>query len=155
MSGSATGGSVDILNISQRSAGGGSSLITGAGGHPATTMDSRLGEIVYNSKFPMNYTPDYLTLYEFEKFENHEEWRQWMFTHWHWSVYASIVYICIVFVGQWLMKDKQPLKLRKVLTAWNVTLALFSAMGFWRSAPELIVSVLKPGHGFHRSVCFL
>ncbi|CAL8123749.1 unnamed protein product [Orchesella dallaii] len=117
-------------------------------------MDPRLTELVYNSKYPMNYTPHYLTLFEFEKFEDHEEWRQWMFTNWHWSVYASVIYVALVFYGQWLMKDKTPLKLRKVLTLWNITLALFSAMGFFRSAPELLVSALQPD-GLHRSVCSL
>lgn len=149
MSGSA--GSVDVLNISQGSTrvgaggGGGSSLLGGT---------SAMEEIVYNSKYPMNYTPGYLTLYEFEKFENHEEWRQWMFSHWHWSVYASGIYLMIVFYGQYWMQDRQPFKLRKVLTAWNMSLAVFSAMGFVRSAPELLVSVMKPD-GFHRSVCYL
>lgn len=150
---SSAGSAVDVQNISQ----GGGSIISGSGGATSTSptaMDPHLGEIVYNSKYPMNYTPDYLNLYEFEKFENHEEWRQWMFSHWQWSVYASVIYIMIVFYGQWWMKDKQPYKLRKVLTAWNITLAAFSAMGLFRSAPELIVSVLKPD-GFHRSVCFL
>ncbi|ODN04553.1 putative fatty acid elongation protein 3 [Orchesella cincta] len=117
-------------------------------------MDQRVTELVYNSKYPMNYTPNYLTLFEFEKFENHEEWRQWMFTNWHYSVYASVIYVALVFYGQWLMKDKSPMKLRKVLTLWNITLALFSAMGFFRSAPELFVSAIQPD-GLHRSVCYL
>lgn len=155
---SASAGSVDVLNISQESsrvvggggAAGGSSILGGGGAAAGTAME----EIVYNSKFPMNYTPSYLTLYEFEKFENHEEWRQWMYTHWHWSVYASAAYLLIVFYGQWWMRDRQPLKLRKVLTAWNMSLAIFSSIGFLRSAPELLVSVLKPD-GFHRSVCYL
>jgi len=110
---------------------------------------------VYNSKFPMNFNPDYMTVLELEKFEDHESWRQWMWDHWHWSIYASVAYMTIVFLGQILMRNHEPFKLRGLLTFWNVFLAVFSTAGFLRSVPELVVSVVIDDGGFHKSVCFL
>lgn len=51
---------------------------------------------VFNSKYPMNYNPDYMTLFEFEKYEGHESVRIWMYDHWQWSVYASGIYVGLV-----------------------------------------------------------
>ncbi|OXA56605.1 putative fatty acid elongation protein 3 [Folsomia candida] len=110
---------------------------------------------VFNSKYPMNYNPDYMTLFEFEKYEGHESVRIWMYDHWQWSVYASGIYVGLVFGGQWLMRNREPFKLRRLLTIWNIFLAVFSAIAFLRSIPELLVSILGPNGSLHKSVCFL
>jgi len=80
---------------------------------------------------------------------------RWMYDHWEWSVYASATYVACVFGGQWLMKDRQPFKLRGPLLAWNIFLATFSAIAFLRSIPELVVSILPPNGSLHKSVRFL
>lgn len=49
------------------------------------------------------------------------------------------------------MRNREPLKLRKVLFLWNLGLATFSIMGFIRFIPE-VVYVLK-NFGFDYSVC--
>ncbi len=66
-----------------------------------------------------------------------------MYDHWEWSVYASAAYVILIFWGQWMMQNRQPFKLRRLLTVWNVFLAVFSAIGFARSTPELIASSKK------------
>ncbi|RWS05162.1 elongation of very long chain fatty acids protein 6-like protein, partial [Dinothrombium tinctorium] len=49
------------------------------------------------------------------------------------------------------MKNRRAFKLRKLLVAWNVLLALFSVFGACRTLPEMY-HVLKH-HGFDHSVC--
>jgi hypothetical protein len=110
---------------------------------------------VFNSKFPMNFNPDYMTVFEFEKFEEHESWRQWMWDHWHWSIYASCIYMGIVFLGCAAMRNREPYKIRGLLTSWNILLTVFSMVGFLSSVPELTVAVMIEGGGFHKSVCTL
>jgi elongation of very long chain fatty acids protein 6 len=120
-----------------------------------TAPDPARFSTVFNSKHPMNFNPEYMTLFEFERFEEHESWRQWMYTHWNWSVYASVMYVFLVFAGQFVMKNRQPFKLRRLLTVWNISLTVFSTVGFLRSMPELIVSTLGSNGSFHKSVCVL
>ena len=95
--------------------------------------------------------PSYLTVYSWEHFEL-TRWRLWMGRNWALSLYASILYICLIFGGQKLMANRPPFALRGALTAWNILLATFSIMGFLRTAPELF-HVLKDESGFYKSVC--
>jgi len=97
------------------------------------------------------YDPSYLTVYQWEHFEL-RRWRKWMGTNWSLSIYASILYLMIIFSVQKLMKNRQPFQLRRALTCWNICLAAFSIMGFLRTAPE-IFHVLKSEQGFHKSIC--
>ncbi len=59
----------------------------------------------------------------------------------------SVIYIAGLFVLQRWMRDKPPYCLRRPLIAWNAFLALFSLLGFLRTAEE-IVYVLRE-HGFY------
>jgi len=77
--------------------------------------------------------------------------RRWMGKHWDWSIYASGIYVLLIFSGQAWMKNKTPFRLRRRLFLWNVTLAAFSIVGFLRTFPEILY-VLKET-GFYRSVC--
>lgn len=78
--------------------------------------------------------------------------RDWMEKNWHWSVYICIAYVAIAGLGEQLMKTRPPFDLRYSLVVWNLCMALFSALGFIRCLPELLL-VLKGPNGFHRSVC--
>lgn len=131
--------------------GGGSGAAAGSNGTDPLSGGDQFSR-VYNSMYPMNFDPDYVTLFDFEKFEEHESWRQWMYSHWHWSIYASMIYVAVVFAGQAIMRNREPFKIRRILTFWNVALALFSAAGFLRSIPELALSAAQSPH---RSVCYL
>lgn len=93
----------------------------------------------------------YLRLFDFESVEINRH-RLWMGENWHVSIYASLLYISFIYFGGLLMKNRQPFQLRGLLTAWNIGLAAFSALGFLRTAPE-VFHVLKQENGFHHSVC--
>jgi len=95
--------------------------------------------------------PSYLTVYQWEHFEL-RRWRKWMGSNWSLSIYASVVYLMLIFSVQKLMKNREPFRLRRALTCWNICLAAFSIMGFLRTAPELF-HVLKSDGGFHKSIC--
>lgn len=95
--------------------------------------------------------PSYLTVYQWEHFEL-RRWRKWMGANWTLSIYASVLYLLLIFSVQRLMRNRQPFQLRKALTCWNILLASFSIMGFLRTAPELF-HVLKSEQGFHKSIC--
>ncbi len=100
--------------------------------------------------FPVNDT-SYLKVYSWEQFEL-TRWRLWMANNWSWSIYASVIYILAIFSVQRLMKYREPFQLRGALTCWNLMLALFSILGFLRTAPELF-HVLKDEDGFYKSIC--
>ncbi len=101
-----------------------------------------------------HYDDRYLHIFQFEKYD-HTTWHDWMYRHWNISLYASGVYVILIFLGQYLMKNREPYSLRKTLLCWNVSLALFSAIGFVRSVPELWYEwTVSPIGGLQRSVCF-
>jgi len=101
-----------------------------------------------------HYEDRYLHIFEFEKYD-HTKWHDWMYRNWNISIYASAIYVILIFLGQHLMKNREPYELRKALLGWNVSLALFSAVGFLRSFPELWYEwTVSPIGGIQRSVCF-
>ena len=65
--------------------------------------------------------------------------------NWHHSIWVSCVYIVAVFVGQWIMEDRDRFTLRKPLALWNMALAIFSTVGFIRLLPELISGIQIAG----------
>jgi len=50
------------------------------------------------------------------------------------------------------MQNRAPFKLNKVLTFWNIGLALMSMYAFSRTAPEFF-HILSSKNGFHNSIC--
>jgi len=103
-----------------------------------------------------SYSSDYISIWEFEKYD-HTPYHDWMYRNWHVSLYASGIYVALIFIGQFLMRNRLPFGLRKTLLGWNVCLAAFSMLGFWRSFHELwyewTVSQVGGG-GLLRSICF-
>jgi elongation of very long chain fatty acids protein 6 len=101
-------------------------------------------------KWPFMEKPAYEP-YWFEKFDPDKS-RLWLWDNWFMSAYATGIYVLMVFVGQALMKNRQPFNLRKPLAVWNFFLASFSLFGFLRTGPDLW-NVIMGEDGFHRSVC--
>jgi len=97
--------------------------------------------------------PSYLEVYQFERDFHFDEWRGWLGEHWMLSVYASLIYVSLIFTGRRWMRERKPYELRKPLFLWNVFLATFSVYGFFRVVPEILHILKLPG-GFHTSVCF-
>lgn len=101
-----------------------------------------------------HYEDRYLHIFQFEKYD-HTVWHDWMHRHWDVSLYASAIYVLLIFLGERVMRDREPFRLRRTLFIWNATLALFSLTGFLRSIPELWYEwTVSPIGGLQRSVCF-
>ncbi|XP_014677095.1 PREDICTED: putative fatty acid elongation protein 3 [Priapulus caudatus] len=77
----------------------------------------------------------------------------WMRGHWHYSVYASIVYVVAIFALQDWMKNRPKLELRLPLVFWSSALALFSIVGGLRQFPDFRYTVTSFGIDF--SLCRL
>jgi len=92
----------------------------------------------------------YISLYDWE-YINLAKCRRWMERNWTLSIWASLGYIVLIFLGQEWMRNREPFKLRKVLVAWNLMLAAFSIFGFLRTVPELMY--INTTHGVHFSIC--
>jgi hypothetical protein len=110
-------------------------------------------EAMYNSTVIDVVVEDqvsYLRTYDWE-YINLAKCRRWMERNWMLSVYASVVYVCLIFLLQHWMKDRPAFKLRKALVVWNIMLAAFSIFGFLRTVPELMY--INSFYGFHLSIC--
>lgn len=70
---------------------------------------------------------------------------------WHVPAIIGLLYLPAVYIGHKIMKNREPFKLKGPLICWNVLLAVFSTIGFLRTAPELFNSLNQ--HGFQHSVC--
>lgn len=70
---------------------------------------------------------------------------------WWVSYFASTVYLIGLWKGTAMMEDKQPYGLKSVLALWNLFLAVFSFVGFFRTGPHLYY-MLKD-FGFEYTVC--
>lgn len=97
------------------------------------------------------YFANYSVVFNFEKNFDGSFKRKWMKNNWHQAFYYSAAYVILVFVGQAIMRTRQPFQLRKLLCLWNICLCLFSTVGALRTLPELIHIVRK--FGFTQSVC--
>jgi hypothetical protein len=68
-----------------------------------------------------------------------------------WVAFAlSAAYLVLCFAGQRIMASRKPFGLENTLAGWNLLLAVFSTIGFWRTAPHLLY-YLKT-EGFYDSV---
>ena len=76
---------------------------------------------------------------------------KWMQCNWHLSIYASFIYVLLVFSVQRKMRSLDPFKLRKCLVVWNSCLSLFSLLGAYFMLPEMLTVLSQ---SFHHSVCF-
>lgn len=96
-------------------------------------------------------SPNYTFMFQFERKFQHEYTKEWMIRYWHTSFYAVALYMMVIFGGQAYMSNRPAMKLRRLLIMWNLSLALFSIIGTFRTLPELL-HVLKR-FGFYHSVC--
>lgn len=102
---------------------------------------------------PINLTePDYITIADYERNFDLSHWRKVFGEYWVASVYFSAIYVVFVFGGIFLMKQRPPFKLNRLLTVWNVGLAVMSVWAFSRCLPEFL-HILLGENGFHNSIC--
>uniref|UniRef100_A0A1I8Q6M2 Elongation of very long chain fatty acids protein n=1 Tax=Stomoxys calcitrans TaxID=35570 RepID=A0A1I8Q6M2_STOCA len=74
-----------------------------------------------------------------------------MVENWTWVFYYCGIYMLVIFGGQHFMQNRPRFQLRGPLIIWNTMLAMFSIMGAFRTAPELL-HVLRH-YGLFHSVC--
>lgn len=102
-----------------------------------------------------NITEVYSSEFGFERvFESRSRVDQigaWMHANWTSSIFISIVYIILVFIGRKLMESRPKYELRKPLIVWNLFLATFSIMGTIRVWPEFLHAIFNRGIVY--SVC--
>lgn len=105
----------------------------------------------YRSLSGLNYT--YVMYFERKFFD--EQYRDsklhWMSENWQKSILYAFIYIAAVFGGRKLMETREKFDLRKALVAWNLVLAIFSAIGAIRVWPEFYHVITH--HGVEYSVC--
>jgi len=65
--------------------------------------------------------------------------------------WSGAIYVILVFSGQAFMASRPAFQLRGPLAAWSAFLALFSILGFARTFPEFLHSILTGG--LYGSVC--
>lgn len=95
--------------------------------------------------------PSYLDTYDFERYE-FQKWRRWMGENWIASVYISIAYVMLIFIGQRIMKNRQPFELKTAGLLWNLCMGVLCFTGFYRALPEVIHVAFGPD-GIYRSLC--
>lgn len=74
-----------------------------------------------------------------------ESAEEWLRTRWYLAVYASVIYLVLIWVGKRWMLERPKYNLQHVLLAWNTGLAIFSALGAAELLPELLSSLNKGG----------
>ncbi|OXA46221.1 elongation of very long chain fatty acids protein 6-like [Folsomia candida] len=106
-----------------------------------------------NSKpWPFDYeNPPKFVPYWFENVDTFQ-WKEIMIRNPNVSWYACAVYLTVVFSLQHYMKGRPPANVRKVMVAWNSFLTIFSALGFYRVAQELLFNLFQTD-GYYRTVC--
>lgn len=95
--------------------------------------------------------PNYSIIFSFENKFEHLQTRYWMQRNWHTAFYAIGIYMILIFGGQSYMSTRPAFKLKKLLTLWNASLALFSIAGFIRTFPEFLHVLTR--FGLPYSVC--
>lgn len=94
---------------------------------------------------------NYSVVFAFEKDWHEQRFLNYMLERWTDSFLYSIIYVVVVFGGQFLMKHRPRYELRPFLALWSGILALFSIAGAIRTWPEMISTITK--HSLQYSVC--
>ena len=62
----------------------------------------------------------------------------WMRDHPIVPIVGVMLYGVLIFLGQYMLKDKESWKWRNTLATWNLFLSAFSTIGMLRTAPQLV-----------------
>ena len=115
----------------------------------ATIYDHRSSATFMNSSTELS--PKYSFMFQFEKEFQHSYTKEWMQKYWHTSFYFTSAYVLIIFSIQAYMSNRPAYRLKRALTIWNTSLAIFSLIGTLRTFPEMM-HILR-NFGFYYSVC--
>jgi len=75
----------------------------------------------------------------------------WIQKWWWMSIVLSIIYICLIYYGRWLMDSRKRFEVRILLILWNISLALFSIFGAIRCVPSIFYSLKN--ESLYKSIC--
>lgn len=99
-----------------------------------------------------NSYPFYPHVFKFEQCFDPMSTQNWVQNNWMGITgWAGTAYVTLVFAGQAWMVNRLPYNLRLPLASWSAFLAIFSMVGFLRTFPEFIHSLLSSG--LYGSVC--
>lgn len=110
-------------------------------------------ELVINRQ-PFGWTftdPDTVFNFSFEEADPFY-WHEFIEGHWALAFYAGAVYIAAIYGIQWWMRDREAYQLKMPLFWWNLSLGIFSIIGFARMIPGFMY-VLQQPDGFYTSIC--
>lgn len=75
----------------------------------------------------------------------------WMREYYWFPILTCIFYYFSVFGIQWAMKSREPFDLKIPLFLWNMSLSVFSTIGFIRTFPHLIMVIYN--YSVYESMC--
>ena len=79
----------------------------------------------------------------------------WLVSYWPTvPLCLSALYLLLVYLLEWWMRKRDPIKPKTLLIVWNTSLAVFSVVGFAQFAPSGLLNELAKG-GFIHSVCLI
>ncbi|KFD52556.1 hypothetical protein M514_06590 [Trichuris suis] len=99
----------------------------------------------------MTSVVNYTVVFPFERTFDPLPSTIWMKHNWAHSITLSALYALFIHQGQKWMEKRPPLRLNRLLTAWNCLLATFSIFGLIRMTPEFFHSLTH--FGFQYTVC--
>jgi len=91
------------------------------------------------------------TVFDYERRYDHTPALAWVRNNSHIPVIAVTVYVLFIFVGKQYMDGRERFNLRAPLKYWNLFLAIFSAIGSFRTLPAF--AQLLQDEGFNAIVC--
>ena len=90
-------------------------------------------------------------IFSFEENFDHHPWISWFENNWTISLWASLVYVVVIFGLKHYMRDKPKLDLRLPLVVWSFCLAVFSVVCMVRLWQEYLLYMGE--HGFRGTMC--
>lgn len=91
--------------------------------------------------------------YSFEIYD----WKAWGVygtKNWHFPLVMGVAYLAVIFGLEKYMRNRPAFKLKWPLFLWNVSLGIFSIIGFIRTAPEFFSILADADKGFYKGICF-
>lgn len=97
------------------------------------------------------FTPKYSYVFGFENSYSYEDTRKWLSNNLMYFFGCGILYFIVIVGGMFYMVHKPKYNLKRPFALWCGLMALFSIIGFSRTAPELFFSLGH--HSLYYSVC--
>ena len=98
-----------------------------------------------------NEVPNYLFKFKFEDDFDIQHAVKVVAGLWYHMCASIVIYLVVIFGIQYWMCNREPFKLRRLLLAWNLMLAVFSIFGALRSYPEFFHGIAN--FGFQHTIC--